>query len=52
MVLHCNGDMAEMTAVAEAAQALHGRAAERAHAARAAARREQAFDPSRRPRPA
>jgi hypothetical protein len=34
-----------MTAVAEAAPELHGRPAERAHAARAAARREQAFDP-------
>jgi beta-N-acetylhexosaminidase len=45
VVLHCNGDMAEMTAVAEAAPELHGRPAERAHAARAAARREQAFDP-------
>ena len=45
VALHCNGDMAEMTAVAEAAGELHGRAAERAHAARAAARREQAFDP-------
>jgi beta-N-acetylhexosaminidase len=45
VVLHCNGDMAEMTAVAEAAGELHGRAAERAHAARAATRREQAFDP-------
>ena len=45
VVLHCNGDMAEMKPVAEAAGELHGRAAERAHAARAAARREQAFDP-------
>jgi beta-N-acetylhexosaminidase len=45
LVLHCNGDMAEMTAVAEAAPELGGRAAERAHAARAAARRAQAFDP-------
>jgi beta-N-acetylhexosaminidase len=45
LVLHCNGDMAEMTAVAEAAGELHGRPAERAHAARASARREQAFDP-------
>jgi beta-N-acetylhexosaminidase len=45
LVLHCNGDMAEMTAIAEAAGELHGRAAERAHAARASARREQAFDP-------
>jgi beta-N-acetylhexosaminidase len=45
LVLHCNGDMGEMTAIAEAAPTLHGRAAERAHAARASARREQAFDP-------
>ena len=45
IVLHCNGDMAEMAAIAQAAPPLHGRAAERAHAARAAARREQAFDP-------
>ena len=45
LVLHCNGDLAEMTAIAEAAPELHGRAAERAHAARAAGRREQAFDP-------
>lgn len=33
MVIHCNGDLAEMTAVAEASGALAGRAAERAHAA-------------------
>jgi beta-N-acetylhexosaminidase len=46
LVLHCNGDMAEMTAVAEAAPELAGRAAGRAPAARAAARREQAFDPA------
>jgi beta-N-acetylhexosaminidase len=46
LVLHCNGDMAEMTTIAEAAPELAGRAAERAHAARAAARREQAFDPA------
>ena len=45
VVLHCNGDMAEMHAIAEAAPGLHGRAAERAADARAVARREQAFDP-------
>lgn len=45
LVLHCNGDMAEMTAIAESAPKLHGRAAERAHAARASARRDKAFDP-------
>jgi beta-N-acetylhexosaminidase len=45
LVLHCNGDMDEMRPVAEAAGELHGRAAERAHAARACSRREQAFDP-------
>jgi beta-N-acetylhexosaminidase len=46
LVLHCNGDMDEMTAIAEAAPELHGRAAERAHAARAVTRRAQAFDPA------
>ena len=45
LVLHCNGDMAEMRPVAEAAGELRGRAAERAHSARACARREQTFDP-------
>jgi beta-N-acetylhexosaminidase len=45
LVLHCNGDPAEMAAVAQAAPRLHGRAAERAGAARSAARRVQAFDP-------
>jgi beta-N-acetylhexosaminidase len=45
LVLHCNGDMAEMRPVAEAAGELHGRAAERAHAARACSRRVEAFDP-------
>jgi beta-N-acetylhexosaminidase len=45
VVLHCNGDAAEMRAVAQAAPALHGRAAERATDARDAARRVQAFDP-------
>jgi beta-N-acetylhexosaminidase len=44
IVLHCNGDMAEMTAVADAAGDLVGRAAERAAAARAVARRVQPFD--------
>ncbi len=46
VVLHCNGDMAEMRAIAEAAPQLHGRAAERAADARSVARREQAFDPA------
>jgi beta-N-acetylhexosaminidase len=45
VVLHCNGDMAEMVGVAEAAGELHGRAAERAHAARACSRRVETFDP-------
>jgi beta-N-acetylhexosaminidase len=45
VVLHCNGDMAEMRAVAEGAAILAGRAAERAAAARAVARRVQPFDP-------
>ena len=45
VVLHCNGDMAEMTAIADAAPQLHGRASERAADARSVARREQAFDP-------
>jgi beta-N-acetylhexosaminidase len=45
VVLHCNGDMAEMTLIAQAAPQLHGRAAERAADARAVTRREQAFDP-------
>jgi beta-N-acetylhexosaminidase len=44
LVLHCNGDMAEMQAVAGAAPRLTGRAAERAAAARAMARRELPFD--------
>jgi beta-N-acetylhexosaminidase len=44
VVLHCNGDGAEMAAVAAAAPRLHGRAAERAGLARVAARAEQAFD--------
>lgn len=45
IVLHCNGDMAEMAAIAAAAPQLHGRAAERAAEARSTARREQPFDP-------
>ena len=45
VVLHCNGDMEEMAAVAEGTRQLGGRAAERAHAARACARRVQPFDP-------
>ena len=45
LVLHCNGDAAEMQAIAAAAPRLHGRAAERAADARAVARREQSFDP-------
>ena len=44
VVLHCNGDPAEMEAIAAAAPRLHGRAAQRAGEARAVARREQAFD--------
>jgi beta-N-acetylhexosaminidase len=44
MLLHCNGDMAEMAEVAAAAPRLEGRSAERAEAARAAARHVQAFD--------
>jgi beta-N-acetylhexosaminidase len=45
VVLHCNGAPEEMRAIAEAAPVLHGRAAERAADARAAARREMTFDP-------
>lgn len=44
LVLHCNGDMAEMKAVASALDALEGRALERAEAARAAVRAPQPFD--------
>ncbi len=44
VVLHCNGDMAEMIAVAEGTGTLAGRAAERAAAARAVTRRAQPFD--------
>ena len=45
VVLHCNGDMEEMTAVAGNSPRLSGRAAERAADARALARRSQPFDP-------
>ena len=45
VILHCNGDMAEMTAVADGTGYLAGRAAERATEARACARRVQPFDP-------
>ncbi len=44
VILHCNGDMAEMTATAEGTGELSGRAAERASNARASARRVQPFD--------
>jgi beta-N-acetylhexosaminidase len=44
MLLHCNGDMAEMVEVMAAAPRLAGKAAERAEAGRASARRSQAFD--------
>ena len=44
VLLHCNGDMGEMRAVASAAPELSGRAAERAAAARGVARRSQTFD--------
>lgn len=44
VVLHCNGDMAEMQAIASATPKLAGRALDRAVAARAAARRVQPFD--------
>jgi beta-N-acetylhexosaminidase len=45
VILHCNGDMAEMTATAEGTGVLSGRAAQRASSARACARRVQPFDP-------
>ncbi len=45
VVLHCNGDFAEMKAVASALGRLEGRCLERADAARAAARQVQPFDP-------
>ena len=44
MILHCNGDLAEMRRIAEATPALSGRAAERAAEARAVTRRSQPFD--------
>ena len=44
LVLHCNGDMAEMEEVAAAAGALKGKSLSRARAALKAARRPQAFD--------
>ncbi len=46
LVLHCNGEMAEMAEVAQASPALSGRAAERAADARALTRRSQPFDPA------
>jgi beta-N-acetylhexosaminidase len=45
VVLHCNGDMAEMKAITEVCPPLSGRAAERAAEARSVARRVQTFDP-------
>ena len=44
LVLHCNGDLAEMQAIASATPKLAGRALDRAVIARAAARRTQFFD--------
>lgn len=44
IVLHCNGDMAEMEQVAEAAGDLKGRALQRAKAALKSARKPQRFD--------
>jgi len=44
VVLHCNGDLGEMKAVAAGLNELDGRCLERADAARAAARRPQPFD--------
>ncbi|MEW6595972.1 MAG: beta-N-acetylhexosaminidase [Pseudomonadota bacterium] len=44
LVLHCNGDLAEMQAIASATPKLAGRALDRAVIARAAARRTQSFD--------
>ena len=46
VLLHCNGDMAEMAAVVEAAPHLAGRAGERAEDARAASRDWRPFDVS------
>ncbi len=45
VVLHCNGEMAEMRDVVRATPELVGRPAERAADARAVARRTQPFDP-------
>ena len=45
LVLHCNGDLSEMQAIASATPELTGQASERAATARAAARRVQPFDP-------
>ena len=45
IVLHCNGDMAEMAAVADATPTLAARAADRAATARDSARRSRPFDP-------
>ncbi|HTK35207.1 MAG TPA: beta-N-acetylhexosaminidase [Caulobacteraceae bacterium] len=45
VVLHCNGDMAEMQAVASEVPRLGARPAERAAAARSLMRRVQPFDP-------
>jgi beta-N-acetylhexosaminidase len=44
VVLHCNGDLAEMTAVAKASPKLSGQAAERAEAALALRRARERFD--------
>jgi beta-N-acetylhexosaminidase len=46
VVLHCNGDLAEMRPIVSATPELAGRAAERAAAARAIARRVQPFEPA------
>ena len=45
MLLHCNGDMAEMKAVAEGAARLDGKRLERADAAAAARGTIEEFDP-------
>ncbi len=47
VVLHCNGDMAQMEEVAEAAGPLKGRSLTRARAALKCARKPQAFDRKR-----
>lgn len=44
LVLHCNGEMAEMKAIASKAPELQGRCLERAEAARAAARKAEPFE--------